>query len=58
MEPVRSKSFQEKLVEMSQASETKHQIIITTSMISEELNDTDICVGEFYTKENKTLKLE
>ena len=58
MEPVRSKSFQNKLVEMSKESETKHQIIITTSMISEELNDTEICVGDFYTKENKTLKLE
>lgn len=58
MEPVRSKSFQKKLVEMSKESETKHQIIITTSMISEELNDTEICVGDFYTKENKTLKLE
>jgi len=58
MEPVRSKSFQNKLVEMSKESETKHQIIITTSMISEELNDTEMCVGDFYTKENKTLKLE
>lgn len=58
MEPERSKSFQEKLVKMSQNSDTRHQIIITTSMISEELNNTDICVGEFYTKENKTLDLE
>jgi hypothetical protein len=58
MEPERSKSFQEKLVEMSKNSSTKHQIIITTSMISEELDNTEICVGDFYTKENKTLKLE
>ena len=56
MQPDRSKSFQRKIVELSNESEIEHQIIFTTSMIDEELNSTDLCVGEFYNEENKTLK--
>lgn len=57
MEPERSQSFQNELVKMSQESNVNHQIIITTSMISPELNDTDLCVGDFYTKAEKTLDI-
>ena len=55
MEPVRSQSFQKELVKISSESEVKHQIIITTSMIAPELDNTELCVGEFYTESNKTL---
>jgi len=58
MQPDRSQSFQNELVNISAESEVKHQIIITTSMISSNLNNTDLCVGEFYTETNKTLKIE
>ena len=56
MQPDRSKSFQRKIVQLSSLSKVKHQIIFATSMIDEELNKTDLCVGEFYDENNKTLK--
>lgn len=56
MQPDRSKSFQRKIVQLSSLSRVKHQIIFATSMIDEELNKTDLCVGEFYDENNKTLK--
>lgn len=56
MEEIRSQSFQKAIVELSKNMEFKHQIIFSTSMIAPELNAADFCVGEFYSKENKTLK--
>lgn len=58
MEPMRSQSFQKEIVKISSESDVRHQIIITTSMISPELDNSDLCVGEFYTETSKTLKLE
>ncbi len=58
MQPDRSQSFQKELVKISRESEVNHQIIITTSMISPELNDSELCVGEFYTETNKTLEIQ
>lgn len=58
MQPDRSQSFQKELVKISSESAVKHQIIITTSMISPELDNTELCVGEFYTETNKTLKID
>lgn len=57
MEPARSKNFQNAIVEMSKACNVRHQIIFTTSMISSDLDDTEFCVGEFYTENKKTLLL-
>jgi hypothetical protein len=57
MQPDRSQSFQNELVNISSESNTRHQIIITTSMISPDLNNTQLCVGKFYTETEKTLKL-
>lgn len=34
-----------------------HQIIFTTSIVSDELNDTDYCVGKYYNISNKTLEI-
>lgn len=34
-----------------------HQIIFTFSMVSDELNDTDYCVGKYYNISNKTLEI-
>lgn len=58
MQPDRSQSFQKELVAISSESNVRHQVIITTSMISPDLNDTELCVGDFYTESNKTLKIE
>lgn len=57
MEPIRSQSFQKEVVKISMESEVRHQIILTTSMISPELDNTELCVGDFYTESEKTLKL-
>lgn len=57
MEPLRSQSFQNEIVKISNESEVKHQIIITTSMIAPNLDNTELCVGDFYTENDKTLKL-
>lgn len=57
MEAIRSQSFQNEVVEMSSESDVRHQIIITTSMISPELDNSNLCVGDFYTENNPTLKI-
>jgi len=57
MEKIRTQNFQNIITKMSNASETKHQIIFTTSMISEELNTSDYCVGKEYNMGHKTLEL-
>lgn len=57
MEPLRSQSFQKELVKISLETDVRHQIIITTSMISPELDNSEMCVGEFYTETSKTLKI-
>ncbi|MBC8192641.1 MAG: hypothetical protein H8E18_09685 [FCB group bacterium] len=57
MEPIRSQSFQKELVKLSSDTDVDHQIIITTSMIDPELDNSSLCVGEFYTEENMTLRL-
>ena len=58
MQPDRSQSFQKELVAISAESKTRHQIIITTSMISPDLDNTELCVGQFYTETVRTLKLD
>lgn len=57
MEPERSHTFQNEIIRASNELTVAHQIIFTTSMIDEMLNDSIYCVGEFYTDENKSLKL-
>ncbi len=55
MEPIRSQNFQEEIVKMSRNSKVRHQIIFTTSMISPNLDNTELCVGDFYTENEKVL---
>lgn len=57
MEPERSKNFQKLLRDMSAKAKSEHQMIIATSMISEELNDPKYTVGDYYTHTNRTLKV-
>lgn len=57
MEPVRSQSFQKEVANISAEMQIKHQIILTTSMIAPELDNSNLCIGEFYTESQKTLKL-
>ena len=37
-------------------SEPKYQLIFATSMIAPELDSPEITIGEYYTRENKSLK--
>jgi hypothetical protein len=57
MEKIRTQNFQNIITKMSNASDTKHQIIFTTSMISEKLNTSDYCVGKEYNMGHKTLEI-
>jgi hypothetical protein len=60
MEKERTQNFQELITNISDDYLEKgktHQIIFTTSMVSDKLNDSDYCVGEDYNTENKTLKV-
>ncbi len=57
MEPERSHIFQNEIIRVSAAINIPHQIIFTTSMIDDDLNDSRYCVGEFYYDENKSLKI-
>ena len=55
MQPMRSARFQELLEERLAGIEVEHQVIMTTSMISPELDGSPYCVGPSYTHDNKTL---
>ncbi|WP_299918165.1 hypothetical protein [uncultured Roseobacter sp.] len=57
MEPERSRNFQRLLHEKSSAAVSENQMIIATSMIAPELDIPEITVGEFYTHENRTLRI-
>ncbi|RCK45507.1 AAA family ATPase [Thalassospira profundimaris] len=57
MEPARSHNFQNILAEISEASNTDHQLIYATSMISPKLADTDYVVGRYFTHDKRTLEL-
>ena len=57
MEKIRSQNFQNEIVKMALGYKRPFQIIFTTSMIAEELDNTEYCVGRFYTEKNKSLLL-
>lgn len=42
----RSQVFQREIVKLSSETKTKHQVILTTSMIAPELNNSTYCVGD------------
>jgi len=42
---------------MSDQYEQEHQIIFTTSMVSDNLNNKPYCVGKEYDRNNKTLNV-
>jgi HAMP domain-containing protein/uncharacterized Zn finger protein (UPF0148 family) len=55
MEPARGHNFQNIIAETSRSSDVEHQIIFTTSMISPELDNTDVCIGPSYSLQQHTL---
>lgn len=57
MEKGRTQNFQNLITSISDNSKEEHQIIFTTSMVSDELNNKPYCVGADYDRFNKTLKV-
>ena len=57
IEKERSQNFQNLIVETAENyPKESYQVIFTTSMISDDLVDSEYVVGDYYTIENKTLK--
>lgn len=56
MQTERSQNFQKQIVAVSKHITSDFQLIFTTSMIADELDGTDLCVGPFYVKGNHTLE--
>lgn len=57
IEPKRAQNFQNILIEkVEEYDVNSYQMIYTTSYISDELNNSEYCVGEYYTKDNPSLK--
>lgn len=57
MEEDRSRNFQRILVDrLREMGNNDYQVIFATSNIAQELNTPDYTVGEYYTRENKSLK--
>lgn len=57
MEKERTQNFQDLITSMSDKYDQEHQIIFTTSMISDDLNNKPYCVGKEYDRNNKTLDI-
>lgn len=59
MEKERSQNLQKLIIRISESFKDKveHQIIFSTSMIADELNNTPYCIGAEYDQNNKTLKV-
>ncbi len=56
MEPPRSHNFQELVVAVSEAANVEHQVIMTTSMLSRDLDSDAWVIGPKYTHESRTLR--
>ena len=56
MVPERSQNFQHSLVNACNSLNNDYQIIFTTSMIAEDLNNTPNCIGPYYPKGSYTLE--
>jgi hypothetical protein len=57
MEKIRTQNFQKVITEISNSLKKPHQIIFTTSMINDDLNNTALCVGLEYTSTDKSLRI-
>ena len=56
MQKERSQNFQKQMVEVSKGIKNDFQLIFTTSMIADEFDGTNLCVGPFYIKGTHTLE--
>lgn len=58
MEVIRSHNFQKLIIARSEAAQSPHQIIYTTSMICPELDIEKFTIGPAYTHEHRTLEFK
>jgi hypothetical protein len=59
MEKIRTQNFQKVITEISNGLiKNPHQIIFTTSMVNDDLNNTPLCVGREYTSTDKSLRMQ
>jgi hypothetical protein len=58
MEKVRTQNFQKVITDISNNLKNPHQIIFTTSMVNDDLNNTPLCVGREYTSTDKSLRMQ
>ncbi|WP_100635526.1 hypothetical protein [Marinomonas sp. ef1] len=56
MVPERSQNFQHSLVNACNSLKNEYQVIFTTSMIADDLNNTPNCIGPYYPKGSHTLE--
>ena len=56
MQRERSVNFQDYVARVLEATTVELQVIFTTSMISERLNESNYCVGPYYTSQLRTLQ--
>lgn len=57
IEEKRAQNLQKIIIEkLGEFNSDSYQLIYTTSYITEELNNSDLVVGDFYTKESPSLK--
>lgn len=57
IEEIRAQNFQKIVIDrLKKFDPNSYQLIFTTSYITDELNKSDLVVGDFYTKENRSLK--
>lgn len=56
IEKIRAQNFQELLITEAQTHDKeKYQMIYTTSFIPDKYNNSEYCVGDFYTEDNRSL---
>jgi hypothetical protein len=58
MTQARSQNFQKTIVDISSNLPAEHQIIFTTSMVSSDLDASDLVVGDHYRFDHKSLRLD
>lgn len=57
MTPERSHNFQRLILQLSEATDVEHQIIFTTSMPDQKLEQPQYTVGPKYTETHKSLRM-
>lgn len=58
MEKIRTQNFQKVITDISNSLKNQHQIIFTTSMINDDLNNATLCIGGEYTSADKSLRMQ